>query len=32
MLVRHLHTVNELLSVLAQPTPEMRELRLLLST
>jgi hypothetical protein len=31
MLVRHLHTVNELLSVLAQPTPEMGELRLLLS-
>lgn len=31
MIVRHLHTVNELLGVLAQPTPEMRALRLLLS-
>jgi hypothetical protein len=30
MIVRHLHTVTELLSVLAQPTPEMRVLRLLL--
>jgi hypothetical protein len=30
MIVRHLHTVTELLSVLAQPTPEMRALRLLL--
>ena len=32
MVVRNLHTVNELLSVLAQPTPEMRALRLLLSS
>ncbi len=33
MLVRGLHTVNnELLGVLAQPTPQMRALRLLLST
>jgi hypothetical protein len=32
MIVRHLHTVTELLSVLAQPTPEMRALRLLLLT
>jgi len=32
MLVRNLHTVNELLSVLAQPTPEMQALRVLLST
>ena len=32
MLVRNLHTVNELLGVLAQPTPEMRALRALLST
>jgi hypothetical protein len=32
MLVRKLHTVNELLGVLAQPTPEMRALRALLST
>lgn len=31
MIVRHLHTVTELLSVLAQPTPEMRALRLLLT-
>jgi hypothetical protein len=31
MVVRHLYTVNELLSVLAQPTPEMQALRLLLS-
>ncbi len=30
MIVRHLHTVHELLSVLAQPTEEMRTLRLLL--
>ena len=30
MIVRHLHTVTELLSVLAQPTPEMHALRLLL--
>ncbi|MEJ7873164.1 MAG: transposase [Rubrobacteraceae bacterium] len=30
MIVRHLHTVTELLSVLDQPTPEMRSLRLLL--
>ncbi len=30
MIVRHLHTVHELLSVLAQPTAEMRTLRLLL--
>ena len=27
MIVRHLHTVHELLSVLAQPTPEMQTLR-----
>jgi hypothetical protein len=27
MIVRHLHTVHELLSVLAQPTAEMRRLR-----
>jgi hypothetical protein len=31
MIVRHLHKVNELLSVLAQPTAEMVTLRLLLS-
>lgn len=31
MIVRHLHTVTELLSVLAQPTPEMQRLRLLLT-
>lgn len=31
MIVRHLHTVTELLSVLAQPTPEMQLLRVLLS-
>ena len=31
MVVRHLYSVNELLSVLAQPTPEMQALRLLLS-
>jgi hypothetical protein len=31
MIVRHLHTVTELLSVLDQPTPEMRALRLLLT-
>ena len=31
MIVRHLHTVTELLSVLAQPTPEMPLLRVLLS-
>jgi hypothetical protein len=31
MIVRHLHTVTELLSVLAQPTPEMLLLRVLLS-
>lgn len=30
MIIRHLHTVNELLSVLAQPTPEMLLLRNLL--
>jgi hypothetical protein len=30
MIVRHLHTVHELLSVLAQPTPEMQTLRALL--
>jgi hypothetical protein len=30
MIVRHLHTVHELLSVLAQPTPEMQPLRALL--
>src|SRR5918912_3844072 len=27
MIVRHLHTVHELLSVLEQPTPEMQTLR-----
>ena len=31
MLVRHLHTVHELLTVLAQPTPEMQLLRTLLT-
>ena len=31
MIVRHLHTVHELLSVVAQPTEEMRTLRLLLT-
>ncbi len=31
MIVRHLHNVHELLSVLAQPTTEMRILRLLLT-
>ena len=31
MIVRHLHTVHELLAVLAQPTAEMQELRSLLS-
>jgi hypothetical protein len=31
MVVRHLHPVHELLSVLAQPTAEMRLLRNLLS-
>jgi hypothetical protein len=31
MIVRHLHTVHELLSVLAQPTPEMMTLRELLT-
>ena len=31
MIVRHLHTVHELLSVLAQPTAEMATLRDLLS-
>ncbi len=31
MIVRHLHTVTELLGVLAQPTPEMRRLRVLLT-
>jgi hypothetical protein len=31
MIVRHLHTVHELLSVLAQPTEEMCALRLLLT-
>ena len=31
MSVRHLHTVHELLSVVAQPTAEMRTLRLLLT-
>jgi hypothetical protein len=31
MIVRHLHTITELLSVLDQPTPEMRALRLLLT-
>lgn len=31
MIVRHLHTVHELLTVLEQPTPEMRLLRTLLT-
>ncbi|MDP9310272.1 MAG: transposase [Chloroflexota bacterium] len=31
MIVRHLHTIHELLTVLAQPTPEMHQLRALLS-
>lgn len=31
MIVRHLHTVHELLSVLAQPTPDMSLLRVLLT-
>jgi hypothetical protein len=31
MIVRHLHNVHELLSVIAQPTEEMRTLRLLLT-
>ena len=31
MLVRHLHTVHELLTVLEQPTPEMQLLRAMLS-
>ena len=31
MIVRHLHKVHELLSVLAQPTPEMETLRALLT-
>ena len=31
MIVRRLHTVTELLSVLAQPTPEMQRLRVLLT-
>jgi len=31
MIVRHVHTVHELLSVLAQPAVEMRTLRLLLT-
>lgn len=31
MIVRHLHTIHELLAVLAQPTPEMQELRSLLN-
>ncbi len=31
MIVRHLHTVHELLTVLAQPTPEMQLLRTLLT-
>lgn len=31
MIVRHLHTVHELLSVLAQPTADMSQLRSLLS-
>jgi hypothetical protein len=31
MIVRHLHTVHELLSVLEQPTPEMRTLQTLLT-
>lgn len=30
MIVRHLHTVHELLAVLAQPTPDMSRLRKLL--
>ncbi len=31
MIVRHLHTVHELLMVLDQPTPEMQSLRTLLT-
>jgi hypothetical protein len=31
MIVRHLHTAHELVSVLAQPTPEMQQLRAMLS-
>src|ERR671916_1016872 len=31
MIVRHLHTVHELLTVLDQPTPEMRQLRTMLT-
>ena len=31
MIVRHLHTVHELLTVLDQPTPEMQVLRTLLT-
>jgi hypothetical protein len=31
MIIRHLHTVTELLSVLDQPTPEMQRLRVLLT-
>src|SRR3712207_4922682 len=31
MIVRHLHTVHELLTVLAQPTPEMQLLRTMLT-
>jgi hypothetical protein len=31
IIVRHLHTVHELLTVLAQPTPEMARLRNLLT-
>jgi len=31
MIVRHLHTVHELLAVLAQPTAEMQHLRSLLN-
>jgi hypothetical protein len=31
MIVRHLHTVHELLTVLEQPTPQMQRLRLLLT-
>jgi hypothetical protein len=31
MIVRHLHTVHELLTVLEQPSPEMQRLRLLLT-
>ena len=31
MIVRHLHTVHELLAVLAEPTPEMQALRALLT-